>query len=58
MSQNTMFLQQFLRCQRGATAIEYALIAALVALVLVTSMSTLSTKIRGTFTKIGNAMPQ
>ncbi len=58
MCQKAALLQRFLRCERGATAIEYALIAALIAVVLVTSMSTLSTKIRGAFTKIGNAMPQ
>lgn len=52
------FLQRFVACQRGATAIEYGLIAALIAVSLITSMGTLKTKIAGTFTKVGNAMPQ
>lgn len=51
-------LTRFLADENGATAIEYGLIAALIAVVLITSMNTLSTKIKGTFTKIGTAMPQ
>ena len=50
--------KNFIANESGATAIEYGLIAALIAVVLITAMSTLSTKISGTFTKIGNAMPQ
>ena len=52
------FVTRFLKDESGATAIEYGLIAALIAVVLITAMNTLSTKISGTFTKIGNAMPQ
>ena len=44
--------------ESGATAIEYGLIAALIAVVLITAMNTLQGKIAGTFTKIGTAMPQ
>ena len=49
---------RFLKDESGATAIEYGLIAALIAVVLSTAMNTLSGKIAGTFTKIGTAMPQ
>ena len=52
------FVTRFLNDESGATAIEYGLIAALIAVVLITAMNTLSGKISGTFAKIGNAMPQ
>ncbi|MCI3132353.1 Flp family type IVb pilin [Phenylobacterium aquaticum] len=52
------FLKKFIADERGATAIEYGLIAALISIVLVTAMGTLKTKIVGTYTKIGTAMPQ
>ena len=52
------FVSRFMNDESGATAIEYGLIAALIAVVLITAMNTLSTKISGTFTKIGTAMPQ
>lgn len=51
-------LKRFLDDEAGATAIEYGLIAALIAVVLIASMNTMSTKIKGTFTKVGTAMPQ
>ena len=49
---------KFLNDRSGATAIEYGLIAALIAVVLITALNTLSGKISGTFTKIGTAMPE
>jgi pilus assembly protein Flp/PilA len=52
------FLSKFAADESGATAIEYGLIAALIAVVLITALNTLSGKIAGTFTKIGTAMPQ
>jgi pilus assembly protein Flp/PilA len=52
------FVTRFLKDESGATAIEYGLIAALIAVVLITAMNTMATKITGTFTKISNAMPQ
>ena len=54
----TKFVQHFWADESGATAIEYGLIAALIAVVLISAMTALKTKISGTFTKIGNAMPQ
>jgi pilus assembly protein Flp/PilA len=52
------FVTRFLKDESGATAIEYGLIAALIAVVLITAMTSLQTQIKGTFSKIGTAMPQ
>jgi pilus assembly protein Flp/PilA len=52
------FVTRFMSDESGATAIEYGLIAALVAVVLVTALGVLGTKISGTFDKVSNAMPQ
>ena len=52
------FITKFAKDESGATAIEYGLIAALIAVVLITALNALSGKISGTFTKIGAAMPQ
>ena len=52
------FIRKLVKNSKGATAIEYGLIAALIAVVLITALNTLSGKISGTFTKIGTAMPQ
>ena len=54
----TQFLKRFAADQSGATAIEYGLIAALIAIVLVAAMTSLQGKISGTYDKVGNAMPQ
>ncbi|CAN5409587.1 Flp family type IVb pilin [soil metagenome] len=54
----TQFLKRFVADESGATAIEYGLIAALIAIVLIAAMTTLQGKISGTFAKVGTAMPQ
>ncbi len=41
---------------RGATAIEYGLIAALVALVIITSIKTVGTKLSTTFTTLSTSL--
>ncbi len=51
------FISRFLTDESGATAIEYGLIAALVAVVLVTALSAMGTKLSGTFTKVSTALP-
>ena len=43
--------------ERGVTALEYGLIAGLVAVVIVTSVTALGTKLTGTFTAIAAALP-
>jgi pilus assembly protein Flp/PilA len=43
--------------ERGVTALEYGLIAGLVAVVIVTSVTTLGSKLNGTFASIAAALP-
>ncbi|HQT39026.1 MAG TPA: Flp family type IVb pilin [Acidocella sp.] len=42
--------------RKAVTAIEYALIAALIAVVIITAVSTLGTEISSTFTTVGAAI--
>ncbi|MDE8343680.1 MAG: Flp family type IVb pilin [Acidocella sp.] len=42
--------------KRAVTAIEYALIAALIAVVIITAVTTLGSNVSSTFTKVGNAI--
>ena len=51
------FVTRFLKDESGATAIEYGLIAALIAVVLVTAVTAVGSKLNTTFTKIDNALP-
>jgi pilus assembly protein Flp/PilA len=51
------FVTRFLKDQSGATAIEYGLIAALVAVVLVVALGAMGTKLSGTFDKVTAALP-
>ena len=53
----TQFVSRFWKDESGATAIEYGLIAALVAVVLVTALGTMGNKLSGTFTKVTNDLP-
>ena len=52
----TTFISRFVADQRGATSIEYGLIAALVAVVIITAVTTLGTNLRTKFTNIGTAI--
>lgn len=47
---------RFFRDEEGATAVEYGLIVALIAAVIVTVVSTLGTEINAAFTKVANAI--
>ncbi len=47
------FVTRFLKNESGATAIEYGLIAALIAVVLVAAMSALQGNITGLFNGVG-----
>lgn len=51
------FIARFMRDELGATAIEYGLIAALVAVVLVTALGLLGSNLSGTFNKVANDIP-
>ncbi|ADK99958.1 Flp family type IVb pilin [Brevundimonas subvibrioides] len=54
----TKFITKFAHDESGATAIEYGLIAALIAVVIIGAITVLGEKITGTFTKVSTAMPQ
>lgn len=47
---------KLLRDSRAATAIEYGLIAALIAVAAISAMSTLGGKLKNTFTNVSNNM--
>jgi pilus assembly protein Flp/PilA len=51
------FLTGLVADQSGATAIEYGLIAALISVVIIGAVTTIGTKLLGTFGKIGNTLP-
>jgi len=51
-----MKIRNFLKNSKGATAIEYGLIAALIAVAAIGAMSTLGTKLKTTFTNVSNNM--
>jgi len=51
------FVARFLKDESGATAIEYGLIAALVAVVLVTALTAMGTKLSGTFDSVSAKLP-
>ena len=49
-------LKNFLANESGATAIEYALIAALIAVVIIGAVQTVGTKVSTVFSQVGNAL--
>ena len=50
------FIRKLRRDEQGATAIEYGLIAALIAVVLITVLTTIGTDLLAKFTAIANAI--
>ncbi len=50
------FVSRFVKDESGATAIEYGLIAALIAVVLVGVIGTVGTNLKASFTNIGTAV--
>lgn len=50
------FVQSFLREEDGAAAIEYGLIAALIAVAIIVGATLLGTQLDGLFTRLGNCM--
>jgi len=48
--------KRFLRDESGATAIEYGLIAALIAVVIITAVTTVGTNLSGTFTTVAGSI--
>ena len=49
-------ITKLLRDESGATAIEYGLIAALIAVVIIGAVTTVGTKLSSTFTNVSNAL--
>ncbi|MBZ9739693.1 MULTISPECIES: Flp family type IVb pilin [unclassified Mesorhizobium] len=49
-------IHKFVRDESGATAIEYGLIAALIALAIITGAGALGNSVNAKFTKIGNTL--
>ena len=50
-------IRRFFRTESGATAIEYALIASLIAVFIITAVQTVGTKVSTVFGEIGNTLP-
>ena len=50
----TNLLKRFIKDESGATAIEYGLIAAIVAIGLIASLRGLKTNLQNTFNKVGS----
>jgi pilus assembly protein Flp/PilA len=49
-------LSRFVRDEAGATAIEYGLIAALIAVVIITALQTVGTNLKATFNTIATKL--
>ena len=49
-------ISNFIRDDSGATAIEYALIASLIAVAIITAVSTVGGKIANTFNAVGSSL--
>lgn len=49
-------ISRFMRDESGATAIEYGLIAAGIAVVIITAVQTIGTNLNTTFTSVANAV--
>ncbi|MGO4376895.1 Flp family type IVb pilin [Pseudoduganella sp. RAF53_2] len=49
-------IQKFIRDEEGVTAIEYGLIAALIAVVIITAVKYVGTQLKATFNFIGTSL--
>ena len=49
-------IRKFMKNNKGATAIEYGLIAALIAVAAIAAMGQLGTKLKNTFSTVANNM--
>lgn len=50
------FFRKMLKDSKGATAIEYGLIAALIAVAAITAMGTVGNKLTNTFNNVSNSL--
>jgi pilus assembly protein Flp/PilA len=56
MRKFTQFAVEFLKREDGPTAVEYAVMLALIIVVCITAITTLGSNANGTFTKVGSAV--
>jgi len=49
---------QLVRGEEGVTAMEYGLIAALIAVVIITAVALVGTRLNNTFNAVANRLPQ
>jgi pilus assembly protein Flp/PilA len=56
MRRFSQFAVEFLKREDGPTAVEYAVMLALIIVVCITAITTLGTNANATFTKVGNAV--
>jgi pilus assembly protein Flp/PilA len=52
----TKLISKFIKDERGATAIEYGLIVALIAVVIITAVTAVGTNLSGLFTSISGSV--
>ena len=52
----TKFVSRFIKDESGATAIEYGLIAALIAVVIIAAVKLVGTELSSTFDKVGTEL--
>ena len=57
LSSLTSTIRRFLRDERGATAIEYAIMASGIAVAIVATDASLGSSVSGLFTKVNSAYP-
>lgn len=50
------FIKNFINDEAGVTAIEYGLIAALIAVIIIGAVTLVGTSVRDTFTDVSNAL--
>ena len=56
LSRFTQSVARFLKDEDGPTAVEYAVMLALIIVVCITAITTLGTNANGTFTRVGSAV--
>lgn len=56
MRRRAKIILRFLQDEQGVTSIEYGLIAALIAVVIVSAVTTVGTKLKTSYTNVGNAI--
>ena len=54
----TTLFNRFINDESGATAIEYGLIAALIAVAVITALQAVGTELTGTFTKVSTKLTE